>query len=110
MRTGVFLRWVAHPLTVGASAVLLLNDHMFKQLTQRVLRRSRTAVVAAAAVLTGLAFIGPMVGWTVGHPQERGPAIELGLILAAVSLFVVVVAGWWAGRDPIQRLDPAVWG
>ena len=26
MRSGVFLRWVAHPLTVGATAVLLLND------------------------------------------------------------------------------------
>ncbi len=31
MRTGVFLRWVAHPLTVGATTVLLLNDHLFKQ-------------------------------------------------------------------------------
>ena len=31
MRTGVFLRWVAHPLTVGAAVVLLLNDHLLKQ-------------------------------------------------------------------------------
>ena len=30
MRTGVFLRWAAHPLTVGATAVLLLNDHVLK--------------------------------------------------------------------------------
>src|SRR3954467_10610855 len=30
MRTGVFLRWPAHPLLVGATAVLLLNDHVLK--------------------------------------------------------------------------------
>ncbi len=77
-------------------------------LTQRVLRRSRAAVVIAAAVLTGLAFAGPMFGWTVGHPQEREPAVDLGLILAAACLAVVVAAGWWAGRDPIQQPDPAI--
>jgi len=79
-------------------------------LTQRVLRRSRAAVVAAAAALTGLAFVGPVLGWTVGEPPERGPAIQLGLILAAGCLCGVVAAGWWAGRDPIQRLDPVAVG
>ncbi|WP_410644836.1 hypothetical protein [Amycolatopsis sp. lyj-346] len=30
MRTGVFLRWAAHPLIIGAAVVLLLNDHVLK--------------------------------------------------------------------------------
>ncbi|MEO6082065.1 MAG: hypothetical protein ABIQ18_03075, partial [Umezawaea sp.] len=76
-------------------------------LTQGALRPSRAAVVTASAVLTGLAFVGPVFGWTVGYPQDRGPAVELGVILAAGCLFLVVAAGWWAGRDPIERPDPA---
>jgi hypothetical protein len=63
-----------------------------------VLRRSRSAVVVAAAAVAGLAFLGPLLGWTVGHPAEHGPAARLGLILTAVSLVPVVAAGWWAGR------------
>ncbi|MBP2329448.1 hypothetical protein JOF56_009833 [Kibdelosporangium banguiense] len=93
-----------------AIALCLVGTGTVLTLTQRVLLRSRAAMVAAAAVLTGLAFVGPMLGWTVGYPQERGSAIGLGLIVAVVSLFVVVTVGWWAGRDPIQRLDPAVKG
>ncbi|SDZ20693.1 Catechol 2,3-dioxygenase [Amycolatopsis xylanica] len=69
-------------------------------LTRRLLPRSRVAVVIGAAVLTGLASVGPLLGWTVGHPQEHDPAVELGLILAACCLVGVVVTGWWAGRDP----------
>jgi hypothetical protein len=94
MSTGLWL--VITLCLVGASAGLTL--------TQRILRRSRAAVVTTAAVLTGLAFVGPMLGWTVGHSQERGPATELGLLLEAGCLLAVVPAGWWAGRDPIQRL------
>ncbi len=87
---------------VGVGAALTL--------TQGAFRRSRAAVVTAAAALTGLAFVGPMFGWTVGYPQDRGPAIELGVILAAGCLLLVVAAGWWAGRDPIERLEPVVGG
>ncbi|MFI6102013.1 hypothetical protein ACIA8G_41225 [Lentzea sp. NPDC051213] len=65
-----------------------------------VLPRPRMAVVAAAAVLTGLAFIGPVLGWTLGHPQERAPALQLGALLAAVCMGGVFAAGWWAGRRP----------
>ena len=93
-----------------AIALCLVGTGTGLSLTQRELRRSRTAVVTAAAVLTGLAFVGPVLGWTVGHPQERGHAIGLGLIFAAGGLFLVVAAGWWAGRDPIQRPDPAARG
>ncbi|SDM33267.1 hypothetical protein SAMN04488074_12013 [Lentzea albidocapillata subsp. violacea] len=75
-------------------------------MTVGVLRRSRVLVVGAAAVLTGLAFLGPVFGWTAGQPTERDPAIGLGLVLAAVSLVLVVAAGWWAGRDPVQRPVP----
>lgn len=89
-------------------AVCLVGAGAGLTFTQQVLRRSRTAVVTAAAVLTGLAFTGPVLGWTVGYPQERDAAVDLGLILAAGCLVVVVAAGWWAGRDPIPRLDPAV--
>lgn len=88
-------------------ALCLVGTGILLALTQRVLHRSRAAVVAAAAVLTGLAFVGPMLGWTLGYPQERAPATQLGLILAVVSLFAVVTVGWWAGREPIQRPDPA---
>ncbi|MFS8096897.1 hypothetical protein LFM09_07110 [Lentzea alba] len=78
---------------IGAAAGLVL--------AQRMLPRPRTAVVVAAAVLTGLAFLGPVLSWTVGHPPEHGPAVQLGLILAAVCLVPVVAAGWWAGRRTI---------
>lgn len=78
---------------VGAGAGLTL--------AQRLLRRSRMTAVIAAAVLTGLAFVAPALGWTVGHPQEHASAVALGLILAAACLPVIVAAGWWAGaRDP----------
>jgi hypothetical protein len=87
-------------------ALCLVGTGTVLTLTQRVLRRSRAAAVVAAAVLTGLAFVGPVLGWTAGLPQERGTAIELGLILAVASLFVVVAVGRWAGRP----LDPAVKG
>jgi hypothetical protein len=67
-------------------------------------------VVVAAAVLTGVAYTAPLLGWTVGHPQEHDPAADLGLILAAACLPVIVAAGWWAGaRDPAPaplRVDP----
>jgi len=85
---------------VGTGAILTL--------TQQVLRRARTAVVAAVAVLAGLAFAGPLLGWTMGHPQDRDAAIDLGLLLVAGCLPAVVAAGWWAGRDPIPRPAPAV--
>ncbi|NKE60653.1 hypothetical protein FXN61_29230 [Lentzea sp. PSKA42] len=84
-------------------ALCLTGTAICLTLAQGVLRRSRAAVVSAAAVLTGLAFLGPVFGWTVGHPAERGPAVELGLILATGCLFLVVAAGWWAGRDPVRR-------
>ncbi|MGW6441533.1 hypothetical protein [Lentzea sp. NPDC055074] len=69
-------------------------------MAQGAVRRSRAAVVDAAAVLTGLAFLVPFLGWTLGLPAERGPATQIGLALAAACLVLVVVAGWWAGRDP----------
>ncbi|MEV4313265.1 hypothetical protein [Actinocrispum sp. NPDC049592] len=75
-------------------------------LPQQALRRSRTSVVIAAAVLTGLAYIGPVLGWTMGHPQDRSPALQLGALLAAVSLVLVIAAGWWAGRSPTPQQQP----
>ncbi|MDX8037043.1 hypothetical protein SK803_43215 [Lentzea sp. BCCO 10_0856] len=67
-------------------------------MAQGAVRRSRAAVVSAAAMVTGLAFLGPFLGWTVGLPPERGTAIQLGLILAAGGLGLVIAAGWWAAR------------
>ena len=72
-------------------------------MAQMAVRRARAAAVDAAAVLAGLAFVGPFLGWTVGLPAERGTAIQLGLILAAGGLGLVVAAGWWAGRDQADR-------
>lgn len=68
-------------------------------MAQMAVRRARAAVVGAAAVLAGLAFLGPFLGWTAGVPADRGTAIQLGLLLGAAGLALVVAAGWWAGRD-----------
>ncbi|MDX8148899.1 hypothetical protein SK854_42750 [Lentzea sp. BCCO 10_0061] len=87
---------------------------------QGAVRRSRAAVVDAVAVLTGLAFLGPFLGWTLGFPADRETAVQIGLILAAACLPLLVAAGWWAGRDPAitgavaagdpQRPDPGAAG
>ncbi|MFJ8962452.1 hypothetical protein ACIRG5_23975 [Lentzea sp. NPDC102401] len=69
-------------------------------MAQGAVRRSRAAVVDAVAVVTGLAFLGPFLGWTLGLPAERETAVQIGLILAAGCLPLIVAAGWWAGRDP----------
>ncbi len=83
----------------GVGAALVLGP-------QRPLVRTRMLVVVGAAVLTGLAFCVPALGWTVGLPQEPASAV-FGLVFAAACLPVVVAAGWWAGaRDPDVRMDP----
>ncbi|WP_410596814.1 hypothetical protein [Amycolatopsis sp. lyj-23] len=75
--------------------------------TQPRLRRPRTPAIVAAAVLTGLAFVAPALGWTVGYPQEHAPTVVLGVIIAAACLPVVVAAGWWTGaRDPDVLVEP----
>lgn len=99
--------------TVGPGlvvALFLVGAGIGLTLTVGVLRRSRVLAVGAAAVLTGLAFLNPVFGWTAGMPAERDLAIGLGLAAAAASLVLVVAAGWWAGRDPVQPqvlTDPA---
>ncbi|KDN19287.1 hypothetical protein [Amycolatopsis rifamycinica] len=97
--TGLWL--VTSLCLVGVGIALIL--------VPRPLRRSRMPAVAAAAVLTGLASAGPALGWTLGHPQEHGTAVVLGLVLAAVSLPVVVAAGWWAGALDPPRLEEPPW-
>lgn len=82
-----------------ALALCLIGIGIGLTMAQGAVRRSRAAVVGACAVLTGLAFLGPFLGWTVGTPAERGAAVQLGLILAAASLALVAAAAWWAGRD-----------
>ncbi|MEV6447167.1 hypothetical protein [Amycolatopsis sp. NPDC051716] len=97
MSTGPWL--VASLCLVGTGAALAL--------AQPRLYRPRMMAVVAAAVLTGLAYVAPALGWTLGHPQEHAPAAGLGLILAAACLPVVAVAGWWAGaRDPAAPPGP----
>ncbi|WIX84670.1 hypothetical protein [Amycolatopsis sp. DG1A-15b] len=92
------------------TALCLLGIGAGLTLAQRLLYRPRMTAVVAAAVLTGLACVGPPLGWTLGHPQEHGPAADLGLLLAAACLPVIFAAGWWAGaRDPALRpvmIDP----
>jgi hypothetical protein len=58
MRTGVFLRWPAHPLTVGATAVLLLNDHVLKQAWPGLVtgKLSDVAGLVVAPPVLGLLF------------------------------------------------------
>lgn len=81
-------------------ALCLIGIGIGLTMAQGAVRRSRAAVVDAAAVLTGLAFLGPSLGWTLGFPPERGIVGELGLILAAGCMVLVVAAGWWDGPDP----------
>ncbi|MET9225733.1 hypothetical protein [Lentzea sp. NPDC003310] len=69
-------------------------------MAQRAVPRSRAAVVGAVAVLTGLAYLVPFLGWTLGVPAAREPAGPIGLALAGVSAVLVVATGWWAGREP----------
>ncbi|ANZ40388.1 hypothetical protein BBK82_34560 [Lentzea guizhouensis] len=69
-------------------------------LVQATVPRPRAAVVAAAAVLAGLAHLGPVLGWTVGRPAGLDFATDLGLALALGCSFVVFAAGWWAGSTP----------
>ncbi|MDX3655798.1 hypothetical protein PV646_00645 [Streptomyces sp. ID05-26A] len=91
--------------TVGPGlvvALFLVGAGIGLTMTVGVLRRSRVLAVGAAAVLTGLAFLRPVFGWTAGQPTERDLAIGLGLAGAAVGLVLVVAAGWWAGRDPAR--------
>ncbi|MFT7870523.1 MULTISPECIES: hypothetical protein [Amycolatopsis] len=99
MATGPWLVTVLCLVGIGAGLAL----------GQPLLHRPRMTAVVAAAVLTGLAYAGPLLGWTVGHPQDHDAATGLGLILAAVCLPLIVAAGWWAGaRDPAARatVDP----
>ena len=58
MRSAVFLHWVAHPLTVGATAVLLLNDHVFKQAWPGLVtgKLSDVAGLVVAPPVLGLLF------------------------------------------------------
>jgi len=85
------------------TTVCLVGIGIGMTLATRALGRARMVAVVAAALSTGLAYVGPALGWTLGHPQEHAPAVRLGLVLAAVSLPVVVAAGWWAGG---RRVDP----
>ncbi|MGW4063605.1 hypothetical protein ACWEGE_35330 [Amycolatopsis sp. NPDC004747] len=100
LSTGVWL--VTALCFVGVGAGLTL--------AQPLLHRPRMTAVVAAAVLTGLAYTGPFLGWTLGHPQELGSATGLGPILAAACLPLIFAAGWWAGaRDPAPspvEVDP----
>ena len=91
--------WLVFTLCLTGAAIGL-------SMAQGVLRRSHTAIVGGAAVLTGLAFLGPVLGWTVGHPAEHGTAVELGLILVAGCVVLVVATGWWAGREADRRAAP----
>ncbi|WP_394618952.1 hypothetical protein JNUCC0626_07585 [Lentzea sp. JNUCC 0626] len=86
-------------------ALCLVGVGIGLTMAQGAVRRSRAAVVDAAAVLTGLAFLGPSLGWTLGFPPERGIVGELGLILAAGCMVLVVAAGWWDGSDPESTDD-----
>ncbi len=97
MSTGPWL--VVTLCLLGAGTGLLL--------AHRVLGPARL-VVAAAAVLTGLAYVVPLLGWTVGYPQERGSAVSLGLIQAAVCLPVIVAAGWWAGERAVAGREDTI--
>jgi hypothetical protein len=74
MRTGVFLRWAAHPLTVGATAVLLLNDHVLKPAWPGLVtgKLSDVAGLAAAPPVLGL-LLGLFLTARAGAAEPDSP-------------------------------------
>ncbi|MEU7474538.1 hypothetical protein AB0A63_01055 [Lentzea sp. NPDC042327] len=72
-------------------------------LVQDSVPRRRAVVVGVAAVLAGVAFLAPLLGWTAGWPADHDLATQLGLVTAVVWSFVMCAAGWWAGSAAPNR-------
>jgi len=68
-----------------------------------MLQRWRPAAVVAA-VLAGINLVGRLVGWRLGHGDERR-LTRIGLVEVAVVALVLVYAGYrWACRRPMPRV------
>ncbi|HET6705697.1 hypothetical protein [Amycolatopsis sp.] len=88
MRTGVFLHWTAHPLTVGATAVLLLNDHVLKQAWPGF-------VTGKLSDVAGLVVAPPVLGLLLGLvlPARAGAAAAVLVTGAGFAVVKLTAAG-----------------
>ncbi|HWO65502.1 MAG TPA: hypothetical protein VNO31_36255, partial [Umezawaea sp.] len=88
MRSGAFPHWVAHPLTVGATAVLLLNDHVFKQAWPGL-------VTGKLSDVAGLVVAPPVLGLLLGLflAERIGAAAAVLLTGVGFALVKLIPAG-----------------
>ncbi|WP_410615692.1 hypothetical protein [Amycolatopsis sp. lyj-109] len=90
MRTGVFLRWLAHPLLVGATAVLLLNDHVFKHVWPG-------PVTGKLSDVAGLLVAPPVLGLLLGLFLARRTAAAAAVLATGAGFALVKLTAAGAG-------------
>ncbi|MEU0532889.1 hypothetical protein [Amycolatopsis tolypomycina] len=90
MRTGVFLRWAAHPLTVGATVVLLLNDHVLKQVWPGF-------VTGKLSDVAGLAAAPPVLGLLLGLFLTARVGAAAAVLVTGAGFAVVKLTAAGAG-------------
>ncbi|WP_206789171.1 hypothetical protein [Amycolatopsis sp. MtRt-6] len=90
MRTGVFLRWTAHPLTVGATVVLLLNDHVLKQAWPGF-------VTGKLSDVAGLVAAPPVLGLLLGLFRTARVAAAAAVLATGAGFAVVKLTAAGAG-------------
>ncbi|MBE8516294.1 hypothetical protein ILP97_01985 [Amycolatopsis sp. H6(2020)] len=90
MRTGVFLRWLGHPLTIGATTVLLLNDHVFKQVWPGL-------VTGKLSDVAGLVAAPPVLGLLLGLVLAGRTAAAAAVLLTGAGFALVKLTAAGAG-------------
>jgi len=90
MRTGVFLRWLAHPLTIVAIAVLLLNDHVFKQAWPGL-------VTGKLSDVAGLVVAPPVLGLLFGLFLADRIGAAAAVLVTGVGFALVKLTTAWKG-------------
>src|SRR5690349_13352126 len=110
MGSGGFARWVAHPVTIAATAVLLLNDHVLKQAWPGVVTGKLSDV---AGLVVAPAVLGLLTGvFLAGH---AGAAVAVVLTGAGFTWVKTTAAGagaasaaWSVVNGPsVVLADPA---
>jgi hypothetical protein len=90
MRTGVFLRWPAHPLLVGATAVLLLNDHVLKHVWPGL-------VTGKLSDVAGLVVAPSVLGLLLGLFLARRTAAAAAVLVTGAGFALVKLTAAGAG-------------
>ncbi|MGV9361015.1 hypothetical protein [Amycolatopsis sp. NPDC003731] len=90
MRTGVFLRWLGHPLTIGATTVLLLNDHVCKPWWPGL-------VTGKLSDFAGLVAAPPVLGLLLGLFLARRTAAAAAVLVTGAGFALVKLTAAGAG-------------